>query len=68
MGGRKLNSALGSLELEDQDSNLFFFGFCPFFLEGHTHGIWRFPGQGSNRSYSSRPTPQPQPCQMEPCL
>ena len=28
--------------------------------QGHTHSIWRFPGQGLNRSCSCRPTPQPQ--------
>ena len=27
---------------------------------GHSCGIWRFPGQGSNRSYSCWPVPQPQ--------
>ena len=33
--------------------------FC-YFL-GRSHGIWRFPGQGSNRSCrSNRPTPEPQ--------
>ena len=26
--------------------------------------IWRFPGQGSNQSYSCHPTPQPQQCQI----
>ena len=31
----------------------FFFSF-----EGRTCGIWRFPGKGSTRSYSCRPTPQ----------
>ena len=36
--------------------SLFFFLSC----EGCTHGIWKFPGQGSNQSYSSQPTPQPQ--------
>ena len=33
---------------------------CLLSFQGHTHGIWRFPGQGLNRSYSCRPTPQPQ--------
>ena len=36
-------------------SFFFFFAF-----QGRTHGIWRFPGQGSIQSYSCRPTPQPQ--------
>ena len=40
-----------------------FFDFF-FFLKGRTHGIWRFPGQRSNRSYSFRPIPQPQQCQI----
>ena len=37
---------------------LFFLSFCHFL--GHSHGIWRFPGEGSNWSYSCRPTPEPQ--------
>ena len=38
-----------------------FFSFCSFccFL-GCSLGIWRFPGQGLNRSCSHRPTPEPQ--------
>ena len=32
---------------------------CCYFL-GCTRGIWRFPGQGSNRSCSHQPTPEPQ--------
>ena len=35
-----------------------FFIFWSF--QGHTHGIWGFPGQGSNQSYCCQPTPQPQ--------
>ena len=35
-----------------------------FAFSGRTLGIWRFPGQGSNQSYSCRPTPQPQPCRI----
>ena len=31
-----------------------FFAFC-----GHTLGIWKSPGEGSNESYSCQPTPQP---------
>ena len=39
----------------------FFFFFCLFaiFL-GRSRGTWRFPGKGSNRSCSHRPTPEPQ--------
>ena len=29
-----------------------------------TCSIWKFPGQGSNQNYSSRPMPQPQQCQI----
>ena len=38
---------------------LFFFFFFFFFLafQGRTHGIWKFPGWGSNRSYSCQPQP-----------
>ena len=40
---------------------VFIYLFLPFCLFwGHTHGIWGFPGQGSNWSYSRRPTPRPQ--------
>ena len=31
-----------------------------FFFKGRTCSIWRFPGQGLNRSYSCQPIPQPQ--------
>ena len=43
----------------NQSPNLFFLSF-----EGHTRSIWRFPGYGSNRSCSCRPTPEPQQCQI----
>ena len=36
----------------------FFLSFCHFL--GHSRCMWRFPGKGSNRSCSHRPTPQPQ--------
>ena len=36
----------------------FFFQLLSF--SGHTHGIWRFPGQGSNRSCCCQPMPQAQ--------
>ena len=36
----------------------FFLSFCLFL------GIWRFPGQGSNRSCSRWPTPEPQQCRI----
>ena len=35
-----------------------FLSFCHFL--GCTRGIWRFPGQGSNRSCSQQPMPEPQ--------
>ena len=35
------------------------------FFQGHTCGIWRFPGSGSNRSSRRRPTPQPQQHQIQ---
>ena len=46
-------------------SILFFFSydvfFCLFlFFFRAAQGIWRFPGSGSNQSYSCQPTPQPQ--------
>ena len=31
-----------------------------FVFQGRTHGIWRFPDQGSNWNCSHWPTPQPQ--------
>ena len=40
-----------------------FFFFWSFFW-GRTHGIWRFPGSGSNWTRSRRPTPKPLPCEM----
>ena len=43
--------------------DLFFVCFFP--LQGHTQDIWRFPGQGSNQSYSCQPTPPPQQCQIQ---
>ena len=41
---------------------LFILSFLSF--EGRTNSIWRFPGYGSNQSYSRQPTPQPQQCQI----
>ena len=44
-------------EIQTEDvENLFYF----FFRATHIEilNIWRFPGQGSNQSYSRRPTPQ----------
>ena len=35
--------------------------FVCFAFSGHTCGIWRFPGWGSNWSYSCQTKPQPQP-------
>ena len=34
-------------------------------FQGHTRGLWRFSGQGSNQSCSCRPTPQPQQHQTQ---
>ena len=47
----------------------FFFFFCLFcccccYFLGRSRGIWRFPGQGSNRSCSHWLTLQPQQCQI----
>ena len=33
-------------------------------FQGHTHGIWQFPGQGSNRSCSCQPTSLSHKCQI----
>ena len=35
----------------------YFLIFCLF--QGHSHGIWKFQGQWSNRSCSHRPKPEP---------
>ena len=43
--------------------NFFFFLFA--FSRAASHGIWRFPGEGSNWSCSRRPTPQPQQCGIQ---
>ena len=44
--------------LQHFQQNLFFFFFFSFY--GRTQGIWKFPGQESNWSYSCQPTTQPQ--------
>ena len=47
------------LVASEQPGNIDFF-FCLFaFSRAASHGIWRLPGQGSNRSYGYRPTPEP---------
>ena len=38
----------------------YFFYLLFFAFQGSTCSIWRFPGEGSNRSCSCQPTPQPQ--------
>ena len=44
----------------------YFFIFCLFdFLNGCTCSIWKFRGQGSNRSWSCQPTPQPWKCRIQ---
>ena len=51
--------------LRFQSLVIFFCLFVFFFsFQGHTRGIWMFPGQGSNQSYSCRPIPQPQQHQI----
>ena len=39
-------------------------GFFPLSFQGRTHGMWRFPGQGSNWNCSRRPEPQLQQHQI----
>ena len=39
---------------------LFICLFIYLYFQGHTHTIWKFPGQGSNQSCSFWPMPQPQ--------
>ena len=50
---------------EDGFLSFLFFFFFPSF-QGYARSIWRFPGQRSNQSRSSWPTPEPQ--QPEPRL
>ena len=47
--------------LSRYSGSIFFF----FLSQGCTLCIWRFPGQGSNQSYSCRPTPQPQQSRIQ---
>ena len=44
---------------------LLFSFFFFFSFQGHICGTWSFPGQGSNQSYSCRPTPEPQQGQIQ---
>jgi len=56
-------------------SHFLFFSFFPHFLyfflflflsfQGCICGIWKFPGWGSNPSYSCQPMPQPQQCSIQ---
>ena len=39
-----------------------YFVFFRFVFQGHTCGIWKFPGQGWNQSCNCQPTPQLQQC------
>ena len=55
---------LPNARLTNYQLSLYFFFFSCFFFKGHTYGIWRFPGYGSNQSYSCWPTPEPQQCQI----
>ena len=52
-----LFNSLGKYDLYSF-SFFLFLSFCHFF--GHSRGIWRLPGEGSTRSCSRRPTPEPQ--------
>ena len=47
-------------------SSFLFLSFFLFFFwwGGCSCSIWKFPGQGSNRSYNCHSTPQPQKCQI----
>ena len=49
--------AVGTPPPQMRQIYLFFLYFFNFF-KGHTHGIWKFPGSGLNRSCSLQPTPQ----------
>ena len=42
----------------------YFFIYCLLCFEGCPHGIWRFPGQGTNWSCSHQPMPEPQQHQI----
>ena len=55
--------SLSPLDFQRFFSGLFVCLFV-FAFQGHTLGIWRFPDQGSNRSYNCQPTPQPQQCKI----
>ena len=48
------------LHVQGEPRFLFFLNLFYFIFKGHTRDIWKFPGQGSNRSCSCQPTPQPQ--------
>ena len=59
---KRLRKKSESSELPQASSSFFFFflSFCLFaFSRATSHGIWRFPGEGSNWSYSRQPTPEP---------
>ena len=43
-------------QIKSKKNKKTFFSFFSF--QGHTHGIWRSPSQGLNRSYSCWPAPQ----------
>ena len=62
--GEKQNSFIALKTAPSLGENRKWFYFILFYLSfgGCTHGLWEFPGQGSIRSCSCRPTPQPQQC------
>ena len=47
-------------------NNVLLFCFILFYFafQGHTHGIQKFPDQGSSQSYSCQPIPQSQQCRI----
>ena len=58
-----------SVEFTFSKKAFFSFLLLSFFLafQGHTWGIWKFPGQGLNRSYSWWPIPQQQQLRICDC-
>ena len=52
---RSMSEPLGEEECHFMYVGMYFWSF-----QGRTQGIWRFPGKGSNQSYSCRSTPWPQ--------
>ena len=55
-----LNQPRYKLPLLKPSVSIWFILFFLFTFQGGNYGIWKFPGQRSDWSYSSRPAPQPQ--------